>query len=50
MNLLKKARIKIFSFLIVVLVIILLVFLIKNGWDMGAAAQDMLSLFGKGKE
>ncbi|MEA2036473.1 MAG: hypothetical protein U9O94_03130 [Nanoarchaeota archaeon] len=47
----KKARVSgIFSFLIVVLIIILLVFLIKNGWDMQAAAQDMLSLFGASKK
>jgi hypothetical protein len=46
----KKARIRILSFIIVVLVVILLIFLIKNGWDMGAAAQDILGLFGAGKE
>jgi len=27
-----------------------LVFLIKNGWDMGATAQDILRLVGAGKE
>jgi len=46
----KKARIRIFSFIIIVLVVILLIFLIKNGWDMKAVAQDILSLFGAGKE
>jgi hypothetical protein len=50
MKLFKKARIRIISFIIVVLVVILLVFLIKNGWDMGAAAQDIMSLFGAGNE
>jgi len=43
----KKAKIRIISFIIVVLVVILLVYLIKNGWDMKAAAQDMLSLFSR---
>ena len=46
----KKARIRIISFIIVVFAVILLVYLIKNGWDMGAAAQDIIGLFGKGKK
>lgn len=50
MKLLKKARIRIVSFMIVVLVVILLVFLIKNGWDFNAAVQDILGLFGAGKK
>jgi len=51
MKLLKKGRIsRIIAFIIVVLVVILLIFLIKNGWDMGAAAQDMLSIFGNNKK
>lgn len=50
MKLLKKARFpRIFSFIIVVLIVILLIFLIKNGWDMQAATQDILGLFGAGK-
>ncbi|MBU1945902.1 MAG: hypothetical protein KKC54_02945 [Nanoarchaeota archaeon] len=49
MNLLKKARIPgIVSFIIVVLVVILLVYLIKNGWSIQDAVKDMLSLFGAG--
>lgn len=47
---LKKAKIRIFSFIIVVLIVILLIFLIKNGWDMKAAAQDMLSMVGAGRK
>lgn len=50
MGFLKKARIRILSFIIVVLVVILLIFLIKNGWDIKAAAQDILNLFGAGKK
>lgn len=50
MKLLKKAKIRIISFIIVVLVVILLIFLIKNGWNMQAAAQDILGLFGGGKK
>ncbi len=50
MRILKKARIRILSFIIVVLVVILLIFLIKNGWDIGAAAKDILGLFGVGKK
>lgn len=47
----KKARISGFlSFIIVVVIVILLIFLIKNGWDMKAAAQDMLSIVGVGKK
>lgn len=47
----KKGKIsRIVSFIIVVLVVILLVFLIKNGWDIGAAAKDMVGLFGGGKK
>ncbi len=46
----KKGKIsRIISFIIAVLVVILLVFLIKNGWDMQAAAQDILGLFGVNK-
>jgi hypothetical protein len=42
----RKGRVgKIFAFILVVLVVILLIFLIKNGWDMGAAAKDMLGIF-----
>ena len=44
----KKASIqRIIGFLVVVLVVILLVFLIKNGWSMGAAAQDIMGMFSK---
>ncbi len=51
MKLLKKAKLSgIFAFIIVVLVVILLVYLIKNGWDMGVAAKDMIGLFGGGKK
>ncbi len=50
MKLTKKAKIRIISFIIVVLVVILLIYLIKNGWDMRAAAKDMLGLFGMGKK
>lgn len=51
MGLFKKSRVSgIISFVIVVLVVILLIFLIKNGWDIKAAAQDILSLFGAGKK
>lgn len=47
----KKGKIsRIISFIIVVLVVILLVFLIKNGWDIQAAAQDILRLFGGGNK
>lgn len=49
-GLLKKAKIRIISFIIVVLVVILLVFLIKNNWDIQAAAQDILGMFGGGKK
>jgi len=51
MKLSKRARMSgIFAFIIVVLVVILLIYLIKNGWDMKAAAQDILSLFGAAKK
>jgi hypothetical protein len=51
MKLFKKAKLpRIFSFIIVVLAVILLIYLIKNGWDMKAAAQDMLSVVGMGKK
>lgn len=51
MSFMKKARISGFiSFILVVLIVILLIFLVKNGWDMKAAAQDILSLFGVGKK
>ena len=49
MKLFKKAKLpRIFSFIIVVLVVILIIFLIRNGWDISAAAQDMLSMVGMG--
>ena len=50
MEIFKKGKIRIISFIIVVLVVILLIFLIKNGWDIGAAAKDILGLFGIGKK
>ena len=49
MKLFKKGRISgVITFIIVVLVVILLVFLVKNGWDMQAAAQDIMGMFGGG--
>ena len=49
MELLKKARMPgIISFLLVVLAIILLVYLVKNGWNVQNAVKDMVSLFGAG--
>ncbi len=51
MRLFRKAKIpKVLSFIIIVLVVILLIFLIKNGWDIGAAVKDILGLFGAGKK
>ena len=51
MKLSKRARMSgIFAFIIVVLVVILLIYLIKNSWGMKAAAKDILSLFGAGKK
>ena len=51
MKMFKKARIpKIIGWVIVALIVILLVFLLKNGWDIQAAAQDILSLFGANKQ
>ncbi len=52
MKVAKKARmIKGFiSFILAALAVILLIFLIKNGWDMEAAAQDILGLFGAGNK
>ncbi|MBW2989426.1 hypothetical protein KY358_03850 [Candidatus Woesearchaeota archaeon] len=46
MKIMKGARIRIFSLIIAALAIILLIFLIKNGWDIQAASKDMLSLVG----
>jgi len=37
---------KILGFIVVVILVILVVFLMKNGWNMQAAAQDILGLFG----
>lgn len=51
MKFMKKAGVSgIISFIIVVLVVILLIFLIKNGWDIKAAAQDITGLFRVGKK
>ena len=50
MGIFKRGKIRVISFIVVVLVVILLIFLIKNGWDMGAAAKDILGLFGAGKK
>lgn len=49
MKLLKKAKMPgIASLIIVVIAVILLVYLIKNGWSIQDAVKDMLSLFGSG--
>ena len=51
MELWKKARMqRVIVFIIVILIIILFVFLVKNGWNMQAAAQDIMGLFGAGKK
>lgn len=46
----KKARIGIVSLIMVALAVLLLIYLIKNGWDMRAAAKDIMGLFGGGKK
>jgi uncharacterized integral membrane protein len=51
MKFFKKAKLpKVIVFAIALLVIILLIFLIKNGWDVPLAVQNILELFGKGKK
>jgi len=50
MKIFKKAKVRIVSFIVFALIVILLIFLIKNRWDMKLAAQDILSLFGAGKK
>lgn len=50
MKLSKKAKVRLFSVIMVILAIIFLIFLIKNGWNMEATVQDIVSLFLRAKK
>jgi len=46
----KKAVFKIIGLIVFVIVIVLLVFLIKNDWDVGVAINEFIDFIGKLKE
>ncbi len=50
MRLFKSSKLSgIISFIMVIFVVILLIYLVKNNWNFQAAVKDILGLFGSAK-